>query len=310
MCKPITSYRRITELEKYFLDDVRRSQIKLGCGTFGVVEDLIVGHTTCVGKLIHKSLIDDGINEQSRRFSFACELLSNSQSCHPNIVPLMGLCTFDETVHPVLVMERVDESLESIVTTFKSVIPLPLILHVLKDVTKGLVFIHNHDPPIIHRNLTARNILISRTTMIAKIADIGDALIACPEEFLSMLLHSPAIIPYMPPEVIYRKPNHSCMLDMFSFGHLVLNSIIQKFPLAKDLKEPTYTDVETRESKARSEVERREVFVKMLYSKLTRDHKLTQMIIQCLQDMPGKRYKITLQVSHNNLIITRCPLIY
>ena len=93
----------------------------------------------------------------------------------------------------------------------------------------------------------------------------------------------------MPPEVLYRKPNHSCMLDIFSFGHLVLASTIQKFPLAKDLKEPTYADEETRESKARSEVERREVFVKMLYSKLTRDHKLTQIVLQCLHDMPGKR---------------------
>ncbi len=125
--------------------------------------------------------------------------------------------------------------------------------------------------------------------MIAKIADIGDSLIVYPETFLGTLLHSPAIVPYMPPEVLYRKPNRSCMLDMFSFGHLVLTSTIQTFPLAKDLKEPTYIDVKTRESKARSEVERREEFVKMLYSKLTRDHKLTQMVLQCLHDMPGKR---------------------
>ncbi len=133
----ITSYRNVTELENYFLDDVRRSQIKpLGCGTFGVVEEVTVGGTTCVSKLMHKSLIDKeaDIKKQSKRFSSACELLSKPQFCHPNIVPLMGLCMFDENVHPVLVMERVDESLESIVMTFKSVVPLPLILHVVKDV--------------------------------------------------------------------------------------------------------------------------------------------------------------------------------
>ena len=193
----ITSYRNVTELEKYFLDDVRRSQIKLGCGTFGVVEELMVGGTTCVSKLIHKFLIDKeaSINERNKRFSSACKLLSKLY--HPNIVPLMGLCLFDESVHPTLVMEKVDESLESIVATFKSVIALPLILHVLKDVKRGLMFMHNHDPPLIHRNLTATNILINRTTMIAKIADIGDALIAYPEKFLSTLLHSPAVIPYI-----------------------------------------------------------------------------------------------------------------
>ena len=291
----ITSYKNVTELEKYFLDDVRRNQIKpLGCGTFGAVEELTIGGTTCVGKLMHKSLIDQeaDIKEQIKRFSSTCELLSKQQFCHPNVMPMMGLCIFDETVHPILVMERVDESLESIVTTFKSVVPLPLILHVLKDVTKGLIFMHHHDPPIVHNNLTARNVLVSRTTMIAKIADTGDALIANPEKFLSTLLHSPAIVPYMPPEVLYRKPDHSCLLDMFSFGHLVLSSTIQKFPLADDLKEPTYIDVDTRVSKARSEVERREVFIKMLYSRLTKDHKLTQMVLQCLHDMPGKRYNL------------------
>jgi serine/threonine protein kinase len=259
-----------------------------------VVVEVTIGGTTCVGKLMHKSLIDKeaDIKKQSKPFSSACELLSKPQFCHPNIVPLMGLCMFDENVHTVLVMERVDESCESIVMSFKSVIPLPLILHVVKDVTKGLIFMHNYDPPIVHHNLTARNVLVSKTIMIAKIADIGDSLIAYPETFLDTLLRSHAIVPYMPPEVLYRKPNHSCMLDMFSFGHLVLTSTIQKFPLAKDLKEATYIDVETRESKARSEVERREEFLKMLYSKLTRDHKLTQMVLQCLHDMPGKRYLV------------------
>ena len=284
------SYRNIVDLEKYFLDDVQRTEMKFGCGTFGAVQGLTVGGTAYVGKMIHASLIEkDNIDEVSRLYKSTCELLSESRLRHSNIVMLMGLCIFDESIYPVLVMEKVDESLQSIITTYRSVFPLPLILHVLKDVTKGLMYMHNQTPPIIHRNLTAKNILINRTTMIAKIADIVDALIADPDIFLNTLLRSQPILPYMPPEVLYNKPNHTCMLDIFSFGHLVLASTIQQFPLAKDLQPSTYIDEKTGETKARSEVERREIFIKMLYKKLTEKHKLSQMVLQCLHDMPGRR---------------------
>ena len=63
--------------------------------------------------------------------------------------------------------------------------------------------------------------------------------------------------------------------------------IRDRFP--KVLLPPIYNDPSTKELIPRSEVERREEFIEMLYSKLTKDHKTTKMILQCLHDLPEKR---------------------
>ena len=53
-------------------------------------------------------------------------------------------------------------------------IPLPLKLSILQDVSFGLVYLHEHKTPIVHRDLIARNILISDKCQ-AKTADLGMA---------------------------------------------------------------------------------------------------------------------------------------
>lgn len=282
------SYRDITDLKEYFIDDVERTRKGIGSGTFGVVDELVVGGTPCVGKKTHECLLmdDEEVNRSSEhRFISACNVMSKLQ--HPNIVQFIGLCTFDESTHPVLVMEKIDDSLETVIATNTN-IPHLLILYILKDIMSGLIYLHHQKPPIIHRNLTARNVLVNKTSMIAKIADVGDVLIADPVKFSHAVSQAPEILPYMPPEVLYcSKPNYDLMLDIFSFGHLVLVTVIQKFP--KVLLPPIYNDPSTKELIPRSEVERREEFIEMLYSKLTKDHKTTKMILQCLHDLPEKR---------------------
>ena len=282
------NYRDIPELKEYFLNgDLRRTGTILGSGVFGVVEELRVGGAVCVGKRLHASLLGKGVDQ---RYISSCKIMS--KLCHPNIVPLMGLCEFTECPHPVVVREKLHGNVETIISTFKSVFPLPLSLCVFKDVVKGLIYLHNQNPPVVHRNLTARNIFINKNTLTAKIGDTEDALIADPERFSISIGHAPATLPYMPPEVLYNKPYHNncCMLDIFSFGHLALVTIIQKFPMTEDLLPSIYQDQLSELPRARTEVQRREVYIDMLVKKLTKEHKLTGLILQCLHDMPRKRY--------------------
>ena len=281
------SYKDVPELKEFFLEDVQRTGERLGSGAFGVVEELKVGGTLYAGKKLHATLLDahnQGSDRMINRFICECKLMAKIR--HPNIVQFMGLCMFDESVHPVLVMEKLDVNFEYILDTHKNV-PLPLILRIFKDINKGLIHMHCQKPPIIHRDLTARNILINQASMSAKIADLGNALMIDPVKLSNTLSQAPGTLPYMPPEALQFKPTYDSTLDMFSFGHLALYAIIQVYP--GDLLPPTYHDPSTEEIKGRSEVERREKYIRMLYAKLTEDHVVTKMILQCLHNMPERR---------------------
>ena len=286
---PVTiGYKDDPELQEFFLEDVQRTGQKLGSGAFGIVEELKVGGTLCAGKKLHAMLLDaqnQGTDRMIRRFISECHLMSRLR--HPHIVQFMGLCMFNESAHPVLVMEKLDVNLENVLDTHNN-LPLPLIIRIFKDIIKGLIYLHRQKPvPIIHRDLTARNILIIKASMSAKIADLGNALMIDPVKLSTTLSQTPGTLPYMPPEALQFKPIYDSMLDMFSFGHLALYAVVQVYP--GDLLPSTYTDPLTEEVKGRSEVERRDKYIRMLYSKLTEDHVLTKMILQCLHNIPERR---------------------
>lgn len=282
-------YKDVPELKEFFLEDVQRTGQKLGSGAFGIVEELKVGGTLAAGKKLHAALLDaqsQGTDRMIKRFISECKLMSRLR--HPNIVQFMGLCMFSESAHPVLVMEKLDDNFENVLDTYNNV-PLQLMIRIFKDIIKGLIYLHSQKPaPVIHRDLTARNVLIVKSSMSAKIADLGNALMVDPVKLSTTLSQTPGTLPYMPPEALQFKPNYDSMLDMFSFGHLALYAVIQVYP--GDLLPATYyTDSLSEEVKGRSEVERRYKYIKMLYSKLTEDHVLTKMILQCLHNIPERR---------------------
>ena len=162
-------------MKEFFLENVQKTGKRLGSGAFGVVEELTVGGTHYAGKTLHSTLLDahnEGIDRVIKRFISECKLMS--QVRHPNIVQFMGLCLFHDNIHPSLVMEKLDLNLENVLGTYSD-IPLPLIVRVLKDISKGLIYLHGKSPPIIHRDLTARNVLINKASMNPKIVDLGNA---------------------------------------------------------------------------------------------------------------------------------------
>lgn len=282
------NYRDVPELTEFFLNDVRRTGNRLGSGAFGIVDELTVGGTLCAGKMLHTILLDELNNKaymMVERFISECRLMS--QVRHPNVVQFMGLCQFEDCAHPVLVMEKMDTGLDNVLETQDN-LPLPLILHILRDITKGLGYLHySHTPPIVHRDLTARNILIERASMKAKIGDLGNALIIDPTKLVLSLSKAPGTLPYMPPEALETNPTCDTSLDMFSFGHLSLYALIQQYP--GELLTPTYTNSQD-QLMPRNEVQRRKKYINLLVEKLTEDHLMTKMIIQCLQNTPSKRY--------------------
>ena len=166
-------------------------------------------------------------------------------------------------------------------------IPFSLKRSILLDISRGLFYLHGHSPPIIHRDLTARNILFT-PSMHAKIADLGNARMVEPHRLNKTMSTAPGTLVYMPPEAIGVRPKYDAKLDMFSFGHLSLYTAIQEFP--DDLLPSTYPDPSDADNlKARSEVQRREPYMTKLYKEFGKEHPLVKLIRQCLHNAPQSR---------------------
>ena len=146
---------------------------------------------------------------------------------HPHIVQFLGLCFLQGSALPVLVMERLDSSLDELLEGVPG-LPLALKRSLLADVARGLLYLHTHNPPVVHRDLSARNVLLT-SSPVAKISDLGNARIVNlqPGQLARTLTRLPGTISYMPPEAFTDGSQYGPRLDIFSFGHLTLFTLTQ-----------------------------------------------------------------------------------
>ena len=146
---------------------------------------------------------------------------------HPNITQFLGVCFLPNFQLPVLLMERLDGSLDNLLETVPN-IPLALKRSILEDVARGLLYLHKHSPQIVHRDLTAKNVLLT-TSLAAKITDFGNSRIVNlqPGEVVCTLSRLPGTLVYMPPEALTSSSRYGPSLDVFSFGHLALFTLTQ-----------------------------------------------------------------------------------
>ena len=175
----------------------------------------------CAGKKIHEILLDVdniGVRDIAAKYVQECQLMSDLR--HPNITLFLGLCFLPSCQFPVLVMERLEGSLDNLLETVPK-IPLTLKYSMLEDVSRGLLYLHKHDPQIIHRDLTARNVLLT-SALVAKITDLGNSRIVNiqPGQLAQTLSRNPGTLVYMPPEALSAAARYGSSLDIFSFGHL------------------------------------------------------------------------------------------
>ena len=182
-----------------------------------------VNGLVCAGKKIHELLLDVGnvgVRDIAAKYVQECQLMSDLR--HPNITLFLGLCFLPNCQLPLLVMERLDGSLDDLLETVPN-IPLTLKRSMLEDIARGLLYLHKHDPHIIHRDLTAKNVLLT-SSLVAKITDFGNSRIVNfqPGQLAQMLSQNPGTQVYMPPEALTAAARYGPSLDIFSFGHLGL----------------------------------------------------------------------------------------
>ena len=278
-------------LRPFLLPNVRLTGTTIGAGAYGSVEEVEIPGAKCAAKKIHeifqdrRQIPEELIQKASREFVQECQLMSTLR--HPHIVQFLGVCFLPGSRLPALVMERLLTSLHEILDPepppeTKPYIPVALKRSVLHDVARGLSFLHSHSPPIIHRDLSARNVLLN-SGMLAKIADLGVARIV-PSLRAATMTKAPGASIYMPPEALEDESRYDVTIDIFSLGVLAIFTLSQTFP-----KPLSATYMDDSGLIARNELERRGNYMQQIHRLLREGHPLIQMIRRCLKNRIRER---------------------
>ena len=280
-------FQDVPELQQFVVANVQPTGKKLGNGAYGSVEKVKIPGATCAAKKIHDILLRTGSEDEVRnvtdKFVQECRLMSSLR--HPHIVQFLGVCFLPGSRLPALVMERLMMSLGDLLDNNPNV-SLATKCSVLQDVASGLVYLHNHVPQIIHRDLTANNVLLN-SAMVAKLADLGVARIVDiqPGRLAATMSQNPGTAVYMPPEALEPNARYNTTIDVFSFGNLALYTFTQIFP---EPKAATYIN-STGTVAARTEVERRIDYFQQIQQQLGHQHAIVVMIERSLHNDPRHR---------------------
>ena len=273
-----------SKLKEFELTDIVDERVELGRGSYASVVKLQFRGLKCAGKRFHSALsldCDDVVQREASRQRWCKECVILGSLRHPNIVQFLGIY-FEKHALPVLVMEFVPFTLSHQLKRH-GIFPQEISCGILVDVAKALCYLHGGNPLIIHRDLTANNVLLT-FDMRAKISDLGTAKILdiTPAQKLTMT-KCPGTLCYMPPEALARNPVYRTEIDSFSYGVLLLHIFYGDWPL------PDQPIGDDGKPIACTEVERRECYL----NKMGHDHPLVELTKKCLSDIPSNRPSAT-----------------
>ena len=254
-----------------YLGGVELSDDILGQGSYGAVIAATHWNLKVAAKSIHPFL---QVSPHSiRQFENECETLRNIT--HPNIVQFMGIYKpDDDTSAPYLIMELMKGgSLYQLVDTLHEgliTVSLQQKINIMLDIALALSYLHN-ERKITHRDLSSSNVLLTKD-LKAKVSDLGMSRpFTTPYNQPSTL--APGCLSYMPPESLVQGSQFSPPGDIFSFGIISIELMIEEHPRP------------TRAVRV-SEVERRK---RDLCDFELAPVSLQDLIIPCLRDNPEER---------------------
>jgi len=92
------------------------------------------------------------------------------------------------------------------------------------QILEGLVYLHGHDPPIVHRDLKCDNVFVNGSTGVVKIGDLG---LATAQQGLSVV----GTPEFMAPEIY--EETYDQKVDIYSFGMCLLELATLEYPYAE-----------------------------------------------------------------------------
>ncbi|XP_064393270.1 uncharacterized protein LOC135340804 isoform X2 [Halichondria panicea] len=217
--------------------NVRRQEVvlqdNLGHGAWGsVCRGLFRGQQVAVKcahtKILHKNTIDLLKRE--------IRIMAHVQ--HPNLVRLIA-AVVDAGVErgtdsPLLVLEFLDTDLRSAYERKIVNFQKDALLSIFREVAYALHYLHEHQEPIIHRDVSAPNVLLQQIhpgVWKAKLSDFGSANLA-----KSCKTAAPGAIVYAAPETFPPSnlddplPKQTTKIDVYSYGYLLAEAIAKEMP--------------------------------------------------------------------------------
>ncbi|KAG1675166.1 hypothetical protein FOA52_003389 [Chlamydomonas sp. UWO 241] len=96
------------------------------------------------------------------------------------------------------------------------------------QILQGLVYLHGHDPPLLHRDLKSDNIFVNGSSGVVKIGDLGFATVSAGLDTAMSVIGTPE---YMAPELY--EETYGEKVDVYSLGMCLLELDTLEYPYAE-----------------------------------------------------------------------------
>ena len=246
---------------------------ELSRGAYGAVHSGRLDGKEVAVKRIHRLLLEaatghSDVDTLLRDFRRECDLLERVD--HPHVVGFKGAFYDETTDEPILVMELMTENLQQYLQRNRRQLSRQKQVEICIEIVRGLHLFHTRSPPIVHRDLTDKNILLDADGML-KIGDLGQSRLKTEEYFSTC---QPGAVSFMSPEALRQPSHYNEKLDMFSLGVLMLEIATQQSPRVSLVGIGITPELQRRGED---------------FSKLDEDHPLRPLILSCLKDNPKER---------------------
>ena len=244
------------------LDDAFKCGI-VSKGCFGEVYRVKCDGVLCAAKY-------RGFDDRYKPKHFQQECLLHSKLHHPNIVQMLGVCYYSNiTDQPIKVMELLELNLRSFI--FQAP-PMYVKLTIIQDISRGLEYLHTHNPPIVHSYLTMQVVLLT-ANLVAKIGGFTFSIQIVPK-----IKRLPAYCRETFKSALYCGPS----FDIYSFGCMICETIIKRhFILYKCVADDGIGRVVSIHNISASNLK--------YYINFVQDTSLKQLVTECVNDNPDLR---------------------
>ena len=198
----------------------------LGTGPWATVSAGVYRECKVAIKQPHQSIMHETLVDRMKR-----EASIMASMHHPNLVTFIG-ANFDHGKLPMIVMELMEANLRD--TYDRTKLSKDQMVSIFMDVAYALQYLHEFREPIIHRDLSAPNVLLTSLPgdrFVTKVGDFGSANFAkyanTPGEG-AIIYSAPESFP--PPMDAKSSPKQTVKMDTFSYGILLCEVINRKQP--------------------------------------------------------------------------------
>lgn len=201
-------------------NDIEISNNVIGRGAFGEVRIAKWRNINIACKSLHTPQDNQSSNLANysiKNDQWKQEINMLAKLRHPNLVLFIGICEGFANFETLILTELLSYSLYDLLELKKTTLDLADILEIGLDIASGLDYLHRHNPSIVHRDISCKNILMNGNK--AKIADLGQAKLFG-DLMLSKQTGMPGAMAYAAPEVLTGK--YSSKIDIFSYGILFI----------------------------------------------------------------------------------------